>query len=707
MPTVARRKLLPWGCRYPWPLIPLGSDPLPETVTLFVGLPMSAYVEIDHVDKIFALPDGGEYIALKNIELKIKKGEFVSLIGHSGCGKSTLLNIVAGLDRPTHGGAVLEGREIRKPGPDRMVVFQNYSLLPWKTVRENIALAVDTALSQLPQGERRGIIEENIKAVGLGRAADRYPHELSGGMKQRVAIARALAIRPKVLLLDEPFGALDALTRGNLQEQLMQICQANQVTALMVTHDVDEALLLSDRVVMLTNGPSAHIGQILDIPIERPRHRLEMVKHPSYYSLRNEIIYFLTQQKRAKKHQAPPVAISANSLEKINLQLGFIPLTDCAPLVVAQEKGFFKEFGLSEVTLSREASWKSIGQGVRSGRLDGAHMVAGMPLAMTIGAGGNGATAMITAMVLSRNGNAITLGRKAQEAGVRTAADFKTFLAGSTDHTLAVVHPASMQNLMLRYWLASGGIDPDRDLKIVVIPPPQMVANLKAGNIDGYCVGSPWHSWAIQEDIGYTVANDLDIWPGHPEKVLGLREDWVERHPQTHLALVKALLMACEYCDDPRNRWEIAQILAQPDYLGVEVEYLKPGFVTDYPQGVSPTPPSPLAFHAFHNDRANAPGRAEGLWILTQMARWGMTPFPKNWVEILERVRRLDLYGEATRQLGWPDQEPGLSTFTLFDGIPFDPNHPLDYLQQLPLSQPVPIQEIVLDQPDSSLSLVA
>ena len=334
---------------------------------------MSAYVEIDHVDKIFALPDGGEYIALKNIELKIKQGEFISLIGHSGCGKSTLLNIVAGLDRPTHGGAVLEGREIRQPGPDRMVVFQNYSLLPWKTVRQNIALAVDTALKTLPKGERKGIIEEHIDLVGLRRAADRYPHELSGGMKQRVAIARALAIRPKVLLLDEPFGALDALTRGNLQEQLMQICQDHRVTAIMVTHDVDEALLLSDRVVMLTNGPAAHIGQILDIPIERPRHRLEMVKHPAYYGLRNEIIYFLNQQKRAKKHKVQPrVAIASNGLEKVNLDLGFIPLTDCAPLAIAQEKGFFKEVGLSEVTLSRESSWKALGQGVREGRLDGA-----------------------------------------------------------------------------------------------------------------------------------------------------------------------------------------------------------------------------------------------------------------------------------------------------------------------------------------------
>ncbi|WP_310411754.1 nitrate ABC transporter ATP-binding protein, partial [Chamaesiphon sp. OTE_8_metabat_110] len=218
------------------------------------------FVQIDHVDKVFPLANGGKYVALKNIELEIHEGEFISLVGHSGCGKSTLLNMLAGLDRATAGGVILEGREITEPGPDRMVVFQNYSLLPWLSVRENIALAVDEVYSRRPQGERRSIIEHHIELVGLTHAAKKRPGELSGGMKQRVAIARALAIRPKLLLLDEPFGALDALTRGGLQEQLMHICEESGVTAVMVTHDVDEALLLSDRVVMLTNGPESQIG---------------------------------------------------------------------------------------------------------------------------------------------------------------------------------------------------------------------------------------------------------------------------------------------------------------------------------------------------------------------------------------------------------------------------------------------------------------
>src|SRR5919202_6707931 len=220
---------------------------------------MSVFVAVDQIEKVFSLSGGGQYVALKGIDLEIKKGEFISLIGHSGCGKSTLLNMVAGLDLPTEGLVTIDGQRITQPGPDRMVVFQNYSLLPWRTVRENIALAVNSVMKDLPAGDRKEIIEKHIDMVGLRPHADKPPAMLSGGQKQRVAIARALAIRPKLLLIDEPFGALDALTRGNLQEQLMKICEENQVTAVMVTHDVDEAVLLSDRIVMLTKGPGSKI----------------------------------------------------------------------------------------------------------------------------------------------------------------------------------------------------------------------------------------------------------------------------------------------------------------------------------------------------------------------------------------------------------------------------------------------------------------
>lgn len=666
---------------------------------------LPALVEVDHIDKVFALSDGLKYIALKNVSLDIQQGEFVSLIGHSGCGKSTLLNIIAGLDRPSEGGVILEGRQITKPGPDRMMVFQNYSLLPWKTVRENIALAVNKVMGHLPKGEQRGIIEHHIDLVGLRHAADKKPGSLSGGMKQRVAIARALSIRPKVLLLDEPFGALDALTRGNLQQQLMQICEESQVTCVMVTHDVDEALLLSDRIVMLTNGPEAHIGQILDVKIPRPRKRMEVVNHPSYYSLRNEMIYFLNQQKRNKKRKqrtAAP-AIARNGLEKVNLEIGFIALTDCAPLAVAQEQGFFKKHGLEEVVLRREPSWKAIVDGVQSGQLDAAQMVAGMPLSMTLGLGGKSPLPTVSALVLSRNGNAITVQRSLYEAGATNLQTLQSVLHQSPEkrHTFGMVHPASMHNLLLRYWLAAGGINPDQDVDLAMIPPAQMFSNLKAGNIDGYCVGEPWNSRAVQEGIGVVLATDVDIWPSHPEKVLGLREDWIEAYPKTHMALVRALLEACEYCDDRRNRSHIVELLSQNEYVGVAPEYLRPGFLDLYDTGTGGNLSSILRFNQFFVDSSPCPTRAEGLWILTQMARWGFTPFPKNWVEITERVRRFDLYGAVARELGLPDAEPDNKPFTLFDGVKFDPNAPLDYLSQFNFGHPIQIQEILIDGPRS------
>ena len=648
------------------------------------------------------MPNGEQYIALKNIELKIKPGEFISLIGHSGCGKSTLLNMVSGLDKPTVGGVIVEGREIQGPGPDRMVVFQNYSLLPWLTVRQNIGLAVNRVFRNLSKAERKKIIEDNIQLVGLQHAAHKLPGQLSGGMKQRVAIARALSIKPKVLLLDEPFGALDALTRGNLQERLMEIVQESKVTCIMVTHDVDEALLLSDRVVMLTTGPEAHIGQILEVPIPRPRHRLEVLNHPSYYAFRNEIVYFLNQQKRSKrvgqKIQTPAV-MAGNGLEKINLNIGFIPLTDCAPLVVAKEKGFFQEEGLEAVNLVREPSWKAIAEGVISGRLDAAQMVAGMPLSLTVGAGGKLPVPIINALVMSRNGNAITLAKSFAQAGVKNLGDLKAKLMETPDkvHTFGMVHPASMHNLLLRYWLASGGIDPDQDVTLTAIPPAQMVANLKAGNIDGYCVGEPWNSRAVYEGLGYVIDTSLDIWAGHPEKVLGVKEEWVAKYPETHLALVRALLKACEYCDDRRNREEIIGLLCQPQYVGSLEDYTRPGFIDPYNRGDGTDPQQLVRFNQFYVDQANCPGRSEGLWTLTQLARWGYTPFPKNWVEILERVRRPDLFGEACRQLGWPDTESDRHNFALFDGMVFTPDDPIGYIQRFTIHRELKVSEILID----------
>src|SRR4029077_12319895 len=243
---------------------------------------MTSYLLLDHIDKKF-VRGSHETEVLKDVTLGVEQGEYVSIIGHSGCGKTTLLNIVAGLTQVTSGGVILENREVNEPGPDRAVVFQNHSLLPWLTVYGNVKLAVDKVFSDSKsRTERHDWTMHNLDLVQMGHAKDKRPAEISGGMKQRVGLARALAMQPKVLLLDEPFGALDALTRAHLQDSVMAIHEKLGNTVMMITHDVDEAVLLSDRIVMMTNGPAACIGEVLNVPLARPRKRLRLRSHATH-----------------------------------------------------------------------------------------------------------------------------------------------------------------------------------------------------------------------------------------------------------------------------------------------------------------------------------------------------------------------------------------------------------------------------------------
>lgn len=257
---------------------------------------MDKFVDVNHVSMTFFTKNGPSHV-LDKVNIRIRQGEFVSLIGHSGCGKSTVLNLVAGLLRPTHGAVLFQDREITSPGPERAVVFQNHSLLPWLTVFNNVYLAIERVFSSKEsKAQLLRRTHDVLGLVGLMEAAAKYPHEISGGMKQRVGIARALAMEPEVLLLDEPFGALDALTRAHLQDELMRITATSGNTVLMVTHDVDEAVLLSDRIVMMTNGPRASVGEILDVDLPRPRLRLQLVENPQYVHLRGEVLRFLYQR---------------------------------------------------------------------------------------------------------------------------------------------------------------------------------------------------------------------------------------------------------------------------------------------------------------------------------------------------------------------------------------------------------------------------
>lgn len=279
---------------------------------------MSTFLDISGVDMVFPTPKGS-FTALKDVNLKINQGEFVSLIGHSGCGKSTVLNIVAGLYQASSGGVILKNTEVKAPGPERAVVFQNHSLLPWLSAYQNVELAVKQVFAgKMNKTEMKQWIEHNLQLVHMDHAMHKRPGEISGGMKQRVGIARALAMQPEVLLMDEPFGALDALTRAHMQDSLMEIQSQLNNTVIMITHDVDEAVLLSDKIVMMTNGPEATVGEILSVELERPRNRLALAQDTEYNRLRSEVLKFLYEKQR--KVEPLPQIKQVNKMQDMSQQ---------------------------------------------------------------------------------------------------------------------------------------------------------------------------------------------------------------------------------------------------------------------------------------------------------------------------------------------------------------------------------------------------
>lgn len=278
-----------------------------------------SYLAVDHVTKIFPSlePDakkGDEFVVFENINFTIQKGEFVSMIGHSGCGKSTLLNILAGFDQATSGGIILDGKETTSPGLDRMVVFQNFALMPWKTAYENVALAVRQSHQDWNKSEVREWTMKYLQMMNLEAAANRRPSMLSGGMRQRVGLARAFAAEPKILLLDEPFAQIDALTRGSIQEELLRMWESTNSTVFMVTHDVDEAILLSNRIAMMSSGPHAELAEMVEIDIPRPRIRAELIDDPKYMQIRNHIIRFLVSGETTPKEEK---SYSASELKAV------------------------------------------------------------------------------------------------------------------------------------------------------------------------------------------------------------------------------------------------------------------------------------------------------------------------------------------------------------------------------------------------------
>ncbi len=659
---------------------------------------MNSFLNIDHISITFPT-DNGPLNVLNDVNLKVQQGEFISLIGHSGCGKSTVLNIVAGLLNATEGGVLLENREVTEPGPDRAVIFQNHSLLPWLSVYDNVRLAVDQVFKRSKsKAERDEWTRHNLELVHMSHALDRKPGEISGGMKQRVGIARALAMEPKVLLMDEPFGALDSLTRTHMQDSLMGIQARLNNTVLMITHDVDEAVLLSDRIVMMTNGPSATVGEILEINLERPRDRLALAEDPAYNHYRAEVVKFLHERHaglgsaKAGQTQAPPATLPENiiplpvagsgrtsgtgsRLEKRSLTLGFVPLTDCAPLVIAREKGLFKKYGL-DVELSRESSWANIQDKVSIGMLDGAQMLAAMPLAASLDS--LRSQPMVTSLSLDLNGNAVTLSNELYGRMMATGRDDLDTASGSARAlkevieldkaadrpklSFAVVFSQSSHNYLLRYWMADAGIDPDHDVRLIVVPPPQMGHYLRAGMIAGCCVGEPWNTLAVSEGLGRIVLTSYDIWNNHPEKVFAVTRNWAQSNPNTHNAVLMALLEACAWLDEPNHRQESCELLSQGRYVNVPVDVLEQSLTGTVLVSSDASPLSAADYNVFHRYAANFPWRSHATWYLSQMLRWGEIDDPALIHKVARAVYQPEGFRAAAQTLGMPYPADDLKT---------------------------------------------
>jgi two-component system, oxyanion-binding sensor len=414
-------------------------------------------------------------------------------------------------------------------------------------------------------------------------------------------------------------------------------------------------------------------------------------------------------------------AAGQDGLEKTKLTFGIIPLTDCAPIVIAKEKGFFNKYGL-DVAVSKEASWANIRDKVSLGELDGAHMLAGMPIAATLGVGATQKDT-VTAFSMDLNGNGITVSNELYDRMMAadpesmksprptSATALKKVIdadkkAGKEPMTFAMVFPVSTHNYELRYWMASAGIDPDNDVRIIVIPPPQMVANLKANNIVGYCVGEPWNQRAVEMGIGKSIITNYEIWNNNPEKVFGVTKEWADKNPGTHKAAVKALIEAAQWMDKAENRKEVVQIISAKSYVNAPTAVVANSMTGTWTYDKKEGPVSMPDFNVFHRYAANFPWHSHAIWFLTQMIRWGQIDKAIDLKQTAESVYLPDLYRTAANELGistpttnfktegthaksWTLKEAtkpiAMGSDLFFDGLTFDPAKPIDYLKKFPM----------------------
>ena len=648
---------------------------------------MNPFVQIQNVGKTFKT-NKGPYTAVRDINLTVSQGEFIAFIGHSGCGKSTVLNMIAGLYPPTTGKVFVDNREIKGPGSDRAMVFQNYALLPWLSVSENVFQAVDSVYEKnMTRDEKRGLSDKFIEMVGLGKHKDKLPGQLSGGMKQRAAIARAFATKPEVLLLDEPFGALDALTKGALHDELLEIWNESaqdaggkagrKQTIFMVTHDIDEAIYLCDRIVVFTNGPSATIGEIIEVPIPRPRDKRLMSSLTAYTEIKSRLIDLLTVGSLGSTKKSRPDS------EK-TVRVGFMPLTDCAPLVMAKELELDHKYGFKLETV-KDSSWMSVRDKLLSGDIDAAHCLWNLPFSVAAGVSEPRGAKLPIAMTLSSNGQGITLSNdnfplpfgdlKALGKAIRLLREMR-----GEPLVFAATYPGGTHDMWMRTVLEAAGASPD-DYKMITIPPPQMVLNLQMGNIDGFSAGEPWNGLAAQRGAGWTFMASQDIWPNHPEKALVCSPSFVDERRDTLKALMKALLEACLWLDDPKHLDRAAQKLALPEYVGTSYETIKGRLMGEYElgEGKGSRTYSDTKVTFARGGQNTIPRVRHANWFLSKFAALGLetTPgFDAN--GLAESLVMVDLYrevvtemNEAGFELPLPDVDETPETLP-FEGVSFD-----------------------------------
>jgi len=613
------------------------------------------------------LPDAdGKTWPVWDFDLSVVDGATLAIVGGRPGLASALLQILSGERPPQFGCVLLDGREYGAADTRVTVARRRYPGWGWQRVDRRVSQAVrDGTARKLSRVEVARWTRHNLQLVDLEDLAGRRLRGLSAGALARVELARALATEAPVLCLDHLFDGLSGTARNQCVDALLDL-QARLTRSLIVaTDDLEQAVLFADRVLCLDGVDGRIVTREFDVDLLRPRARPDLARDPAARRLldslykRNEAgaIGAVPEMARPETSvvvmsewvDARPTA-GGKRIEKPAVTLGFLPLIDCAPLAIALEEGFFKAAGLS-VSLSRESSWRNVEDKVALGLLDGAQMLAAMPLAARLDPN---ATPIISAMSLGRNGNGITVSRSLfDRLGLfaNTAIEASTAawalgreVARRRDRrerriVFGMVAPHSSHNYLLRYWLACGGIDPDQDVELVVVPPSEMVAYLAAGMIDGFCVGEPWNTVAADEGVGRPLLATWQVWNNHPEKVLGVSRMWAEAHPNTHLALVKALLDACWWLDKPDNRAVACEILSQGRYVNLAPEILERSLAGDDVFN---------ARQVFHSGAANFPWHSHAAWLLSQMVRWGQVSLPPEASALCAATYRTDLYREAS-----------------------------------------------------------